>query len=136
MLLHKKIKKALKSASLERFIANPRKTMKVTSDELVEVNKILKGFPRGSFLTLKMYSEDAIDWVIKNNEIGFQLWRDEEADKWFLQINNSQLKSAAWKKAYEQTYRSKMFKEQIVISFEDDYVEGYTKLLNTTLVVI
>ena len=117
MLLHKKIKKALRNASLDRFIANPKQAIKVTSDELIEVNKLLKGFPKASFLTLKMYSKDDLEFTIRNNELGFQLWRDDSVDRWLLQISNPQLKSAIWKKSYEEIYRSTSSKELILLSF-------------------
>lgn len=136
MLLNKKIKKALKTANLTRFIANPQLALKITSEELVEVNRILKPLPRASFLTLKYHSADEIDWTIRNNDLGFQLWREDSVDKWFLQVNNAQLKAAIWKNKYQETYKLLSSKEQILITFEDDYLDGYLQLLNTTLVSV
>lgn len=136
MLLNKKIKKALREAALDRFIANPRKAMKVTSEELIEVNRLLKPFPKASFLTLKLYATDDIEFSIRNNELGFQLWRDDSVNKWLLQISNAQLKSAAWKKKHQKVYRPIGSKELILLSFDDDSLDSYIKMLNTTLVAI
>lgn len=135
-MLHKKIKKALRIANLNRFKENSNQTLKVTSEEITNISKLLKGFPKASFLTLKWHSEDVIDFTIKNNEIGFQLWRDRVSEKWFLQVSNFQLKAATWKTRYQEVYIPISSKEKIIISFEDDFLDSYIKILNTTLISI